>query len=169
MAEKKKAEVETIKIENFFTRDNEENGVWFEAVVNGQKTGIEGLVLGSNSSSAIIATKGEGIIRNIFPNHLTIYTGKLMEMGGKIKLLDPKLIEDEVERNNAYEISCAKRVAAIVSKLRGKDGKDLSFRGKTSLDKTDIEMIMLNSPALAASFLNFSNRNANFLEGKKNS
>lgn len=146
MAEKKKAEVETIKIENFFTRDNEENGVWFEAVVNGQKTGIEGLVLGSNSSSAIIATN---------------------QWNKEIE--EQKLIEDEVERNNAYEISCAKRVAAIVSKLRGKDGKDLSFRGKTSLDKTDIEMIMLNSPALAASFLNFSNRNANFLEGKKNS
>lgn len=43
--------------------------------------------------SAIIATRGEGIIRNIFPNHLTIYTGKLMEMGAKIKLLDPNTIE----------------------------------------------------------------------------
>jgi hypothetical protein len=82
---------------------------------------------------------------------------------------EQKLIEDEVEKNNQYEVSCAKRVAAIVSKLRGKDGKELSFKGKTSLDKSDIEEIMLNSPAMAASFLNFSNRNANFLEGKKNS
>ena len=146
MAEKKKPEVETIRIENFFTRDNEENGVWFEAVVNGQKTGIEGLVLGSNSSSAIIATN---------------QWNKEVE--------EQKLIEDEVERNAAYELSCAKRVAAIVSKLRGKDGKGISFNGKTNLDKSDIELIMLNSPALAASFLNFSNRNANFLEGKKNS
>lgn len=146
MAEKKKAEMETIKIENFFTRDNEEKGVWFEAVVNGQPTGIEGLVLGANSSTAIIATN---------------------QWNKEIE--EQKLIEDDIERNAQYEMSCAKRVAAIVSKLRGKDGKELSFKGKTSLDKSDIEEIMLNSPAMAASFLNFSNRNANFLEGKKNS
>lgn len=146
MAEKKKSEMETIKIENFFTRDNEENGVWFEAVVNGQPTGIEGLVLGANSSTAIIATN---------------QWNKEVE--------EQKLIEDDVEKNNAYEVSCAKRVAAIVSKLRGKGGKELSFNGKTTLDKSDIELIMLNSPAMAASFLSFSNRNANFLEGKKNS
>lgn len=146
MAEKKKAEMEIIKIENFFTRDNEEKGVWFEAVVNGQKTGIEGLVLGANSSTAIIATN---------------------QWNKEIE--EQKLIEDDIEKNAQYEMSCAKRVAAIVSKLRGKDGKELSFKGKTSLDKSDIEEIMLNSPAMAASFLNFSNRNANFLEGKKNS
>jgi hypothetical protein len=146
MAEKKKAEMETIKIENFFTRDNEEKGVWFEAIVNGQPTGIEGLVLGANSSTAIIATN---------------------QWNKEIE--EQKLIEDDVERNVQYEMSCAKRVAAIVSKLRGKGGKELSFKGKTTLDKSDIELIMLNSPAMAASFLNFSNRNANFLEGKKNS
>ncbi len=43
--------------------------------------------------SAIIGTGGKGIIRNIFPNHLTIFTGKLLEMGSKIKLLDPNTIE----------------------------------------------------------------------------
>lgn len=39
--------------------------------------------------SIIIASRGEGIIRNIFPNHLTLFTGKLLEMGANIKLLDP--------------------------------------------------------------------------------
>ena len=43
--------------------------------------------------SIIIASRGEGIIRNIFPNHLTLFTGKLLEMGAKIKLIDPNTME----------------------------------------------------------------------------
>ncbi len=39
--------------------------------------------------SIIIASCGSGVIRNIFPNHLTLFTGKLLEMGATIKLLDP--------------------------------------------------------------------------------
>ena len=43
--------------------------------------------------SIIIASRGSGIIRNIFPNHLTLFTGKLLEMGAKIKLIDPNTME----------------------------------------------------------------------------
>ncbi len=43
--------------------------------------------------SAIIGTQGKGIIKNVFPNHLTIFSGKLLEMGAKIKLLEPNVIE----------------------------------------------------------------------------
>jgi len=43
--------------------------------------------------SIIIASKGKGIIKNIFPNHLTLFTGKLLEMGANIKLLDPNTME----------------------------------------------------------------------------
>lgn len=43
--------------------------------------------------SIIVASKGRGIIRNIFPNHLTLFTGKLLEMGANIKLIEPNTIE----------------------------------------------------------------------------
>ena len=43
--------------------------------------------------SAIIASGGHGIIKNVFPNHLTIFTGKLLEMGAKIRLLEPNVME----------------------------------------------------------------------------
>ncbi len=43
--------------------------------------------------SAIIASRGHGIIKNVFPNHLTIFTGKLLEMGAKIKLIEPNVME----------------------------------------------------------------------------
>lgn len=43
--------------------------------------------------TAIIASRGHGIIKNIFPNHLTIFTGKLLEMGAKIRLIEPNVME----------------------------------------------------------------------------
>ncbi len=43
--------------------------------------------------SIIIASCGSGIVKNIFPNHLTLFVGKLLEMGAKIKLIDPNTFE----------------------------------------------------------------------------
>ena len=48
--------------------------------------------------SIIIASRGEGIIKNIFPNHLTLFTGKLLEMGANIKLLDPNTMKVSADR-----------------------------------------------------------------------
>ena len=53
--------------------------------------------------SIIIASRGSGIIKNIFPNHLTLFTGKLLEMGANIKLIDP----------NTMEVSNNKRLKAM--------------------------------------------------------
>lgn len=53
--------------------------------------------------SIIIASGGTGIIKNIFPNHLTLFTGKLLEMGANIKLIDP----------NTMEVSNNKRLKAM--------------------------------------------------------
>ena len=43
--------------------------------------------------SIIIASMGHAIIKNVFPNHLTLFTGKLLEMGANIKLVDPNTME----------------------------------------------------------------------------
>ena len=48
--------------------------------------------------SAIIATKGHAYIKNVYPNHLTIFTGKLLEMGAKIKLVEPHVMEVSADR-----------------------------------------------------------------------
>ena len=53
--------------------------------------------------SIIVASRGHGIIKNIFPNHLTLFTGKLLEMGANIKLIDP----------NTMEVSNDKRLKAM--------------------------------------------------------
>ncbi len=43
--------------------------------------------------AAFVATKGKGIIRNVFPSHLTFFNSKLTEMGAVIKLVEPNAIE----------------------------------------------------------------------------
>lgn len=48
--------------------------------------------------SAVIATKGHAYIKNIYPNHLTIFTGKLLEMGAKIRLVEPHVMEVSADR-----------------------------------------------------------------------
>ena len=51
--------------------------------------------------SAVIATKGHAYIKNIYPNHLTIFTGKLLEMGANIRLVEPHVME--VSNNGRLE------------------------------------------------------------------
>ena len=83
-----------------------------EIVINGVKQsdlrGIEYTTLSDRIEagtymSIIIASRGTGIIRNVFPNHLTLFTGKLLEMGANIKLLDP----------NTMLVSSDKRLKAM--------------------------------------------------------
>ena len=83
-----------------------------EIVINGVKqenlkpieyTTIPDRIEAGTYMAAFVATKGKGIIKNIFPNHLTFYTSKLTKMGADIKLIDPTSIE----------VSCKKRIEAV--------------------------------------------------------
>lgn len=79
------------------------NGVKQEDLHTLEYTTIPDRIEAGTYMSAIIATKGKGIIRNIFPNHLTFFTSKLTKMGANIKLLDPTSIE----------VSCRTRLKAV--------------------------------------------------------
>lgn len=48
--------------------------------------------------TAIVATRGRAVIRNVFPNHLTFVTNKLIEMGANISLLEPFTLEVSMNR-----------------------------------------------------------------------
>ena len=83
-----------------------------EIVINGVKqenlkpieyTTIPDRIEAGTYMAAFVATKGKGIIRNVFPNHLTFYTSKLTKMGADIKLVDPTSIE----------VLCRKRLEAV--------------------------------------------------------
>ena len=43
--------------------------------------------------SAVVATRGSAIIKNIYPAHLTFFNNKLLKMGANIKLVEPTAIE----------------------------------------------------------------------------
>jgi len=79
------------------------NGVKQEDLKPVEYTTIPDRIEAGTYMAAFIATKGKGIIKNIFPNHLTFYTSKLSKMGADIKLLDPTSIE----------VSCKKRLEAV--------------------------------------------------------
>ncbi len=79
------------------------NGVKQESLKPIEYTTIPDRIEAGTYMAAFIATKGKGIVRNIFPNHLTFYTSKLTKMGADIKLIDPTSIE----------VSCKRKLEAI--------------------------------------------------------
>ena len=83
-----------------------------EIVINGVKqsdlhpieyTTIPDRIEAGTYMAALVCTKGKGIIKNIFPNHLTFFTSKLTRMGANVKLVEP----------TALEVSCRHRLSAI--------------------------------------------------------
>lgn len=73
-----------------------------EIVINGVKqedlhpieyTTIPDRIEAGTYMTAIVATKGKAIIRNVFPAHLTFFNDKLLKMGANIKLIEPTAIE----------------------------------------------------------------------------
>lgn len=79
------------------------NGVNIDDLRPIEYTTIPDRIEAGTYMAAIVATKGKGIIRNVYPNHLTFYTSKLIKMGASIKLIEP----------NAFEVSCKHRLNAI--------------------------------------------------------
>ena len=83
-----------------------------EIVINGVKqsdlhpieyTTIPDRIEAGTYMAALVCTKGKGIIKNIFPNHLTFFTSKLTRMGANVKLVEPTTLE----------VSCRHRLSAI--------------------------------------------------------
>lgn len=79
------------------------NGVKQEQLHPIEYTTIPDRIEAGTFMTAIIATRGKAIIRNVFPAHLTFFTDKLLKMGANIKLLEP----------NSLEVSCKNRLNSI--------------------------------------------------------
>ena len=79
------------------------NGVKQENLHAIQYTTIPDRIEAGTYMSAIVATGGKGIIKNIYPNHLTFFTSKLIKMGANVKLIDP----------TAIEVSSNKKLSAV--------------------------------------------------------
>ena len=107
-------EPEIVDLANFLnTMGADVNGAGTsEIVINGvtqddlhpiEYTTIPDRIEAGTFMSAIIATRGKAVIKNVFPAHLTFFTDKLLKMGANIKLVDP----------NVLEVSCKNRLNSI--------------------------------------------------------
>ena len=74
------------------------HGVKQECLHGIEHTTIPDRIEAGTYMSAIIATKGHAYIKNVYPNHLTIFTGKLLEMGAQIRLVEPHVMEVSADR-----------------------------------------------------------------------
>lgn len=79
------------------------NGVKQEDLHSIEYTTIPDRIEAGTYMSAVVATRGKAIIRNVFPGHLTFFNDKLLKMGANIKLIEP----------NALEVSCKNRLSSI--------------------------------------------------------
>lgn len=79
------------------------NGVKPEDLHPIEYTTIPDRIEAGTYMSAVIATRGKAIIRNVFPGHLTFFNDKLLKMGANIKLIEP----------TAIEVSCKNRLTSI--------------------------------------------------------
>ncbi len=69
------------------------NGVKIEDLHPAEYTTIPDRIEAGTFMSAVVATKGKALIKNVYPAHLTFFNDKLIQMGANIKLADPTSIE----------------------------------------------------------------------------
>lgn len=129
-----------INVGDFFSKDNEENGKWYEAKVRGVGTGIEFKLFGPNSSAAAIAQDKYQKARD-----------------------EVAKIEDVKAKSEATDKMLAEYAAALVCDIRGKDGQELQNDDGTPVTVKDIYKILYNAPVLASDIAKFETNQNNFL------
>lgn len=85
------------------TSDITINGVKQEDLHEIEYTTIPDRIEAGTFMTAVVATRGKALIKNIFPAHLTFFTNKLLKMGASIKLIEPTVIE----------VSCKSRLNTV--------------------------------------------------------
>lgn len=143
ISKKNEKDENILDLADFFSRDNENSGVWFEPEIKGIKCGFEFLVCGVNSNTA----------------------SKADDKWNKRKS-ELESIQDSEKKAAMEDEIFAERIAGYILDIRGKDGKKLVANGK-DVTKDDIPDIIYNSPALAIEVSKFAATLENFLGKKK--
>lgn len=139
-------EVQVVNIEDFFTADNEDSGVWFEPRIKGNPCGIEFLVTGANTDKN--AAQAE----------------RFKKERAKIEEL-----KDPEERAKKLKEIDAKRGADFVIGIRPAKGCKINFDGQElTYSKPTIEKILLGAPLIRIEIINFAYETENFMKGKNN-
>lgn len=145
MATKKEinsTENETFDISQFFTREAENNGVWYTPELNNCE--FEFLLCGLNSDTASVADD---------------------EWRKEVSEISESL--SEKEKSKKADEAFARRIGKYVLDIRGKNGKTLTMNGK-KVTKEDAYTIFYNSPLLLVKVSKFVSKAENFLGKGKN-
>lgn len=136
----------TVHIEDFFTKDNEENGKWFEPKIEGQGCGFEFLVTGATTNEAMADDE---------------HYDKLYAQAEDIK--------DPIERYNKKQEIDAERCARLVKGIRAAEDCEVDFGGKAiEYSVPLIEQIFLKSPLIKKAVVAYATKTANFINREKN-
>lgn len=130
-----------VHIEDFFTRDNEEKGKWFEPKIDGVSCGFEFLVTGATTNEAMADDE-----------HFESLYAKADE------------IKDPVERFEQKMKVDAERCARLVKGIRPAKDCEIDFDGK-DIEYTQelIETIFYKSPLIKKAVTNYASKTANFI------
>lgn len=131
---------ETLNVAKFFSKRNEEEGIWYEPKVKGVGVGFEVKVYGPNSTATAIAQD------------------KYQKARDEIAK-----IEDIKARNEATDKMLAEYAAALVCDIRGLNGVELVNDDGTPVTMKDVRNILYNAPILASDIARFETNQNNFL------
>lgn len=129
-----------INVCDFFSKDNEENGKWYEAKVRGVGTGIEFKIYGPNSSAVSVAQERYQKARD-----------------------EINKMEDVKAKSEATDKMLAEYAAALVCDIRGKDGQKLVNKDGSEVTVKDVKTILYNAPVIASDIAKFETNQNNFL------
>jgi len=117
---------------NTNARTSEDDGVWFEPIVNGTGVGFEVKVHGPLSDKVLIAEE------------------KYLRMRGYAARL-----KDSSERADFIQKAAADRYTECISAIRGKNGKKIKLGSSFELNKDSIFDILYSSPSIISSISTF--------------
>lgn len=130
-----------INITDFYSRENEENGKWYEPKIRGVKVGFEVKIFGPNSTTASVAHEN--------------YKKAKAEI---------EKIEDVKVKSEATDKALAEYAASLCSDIRPVGDKKLvKADGITPVTKDDIREILYQAPVLAEDIAIYQNNQNNFL------
>lgn len=129
-----------LDISKFFSKDNEEEGKWYEPKVRGVNTGFEVKLYGPNSSAASVAWD------------------KYQKANDEIAK-----IEDVKAKSKAKDKALVEYAAALISDIRGKDDVKLVNKDGSAVTVKDVENILYNAPVIASDIAKYQTNQNNFL------
>lgn len=141
-------EKKVVNLEDWFSEDNEENGVWASPEIEDvEECPFEFLVTGSNA------------VKNVADAER--YSKKLAE------LEDIKDLQEKAEKRKDLD---ANRMADFIAGMRVKEGYQLNYSGKEfAYSKPLVVKLLRKSPLIQAWLFKFVYKTANFINRKKES